>query len=265
VLKLIYQQWSGLFVPLMLVALACAPVEILAHKERHPIASRIRGAGYMAIFVFGLTVSLIGAQWLIRYLGIKPLFRIDLTSLSGGGLALLMTVVPYFIFDGCYYWFHRLQHCVPLLWRFHSVHHAIEELNATNCYHHWTEGFLRVSLVILPLSLLIQLRLPEIPALATEVAALTFILNSWAMFVHSSAVISLGPFERVFVSPQFHRVHHSLDDYHHNRNFAGLFPIFDMIFGTACFPKPDETINIGLPDKHESITLWQYLFTLNRK
>jgi sterol desaturase/sphingolipid hydroxylase (fatty acid hydroxylase superfamily) len=45
-----------------------------------------------------------------------------------------------------------------------------------------------------------------------HLAVLGFILNSWAQFVHSSAVISLGPFERLFVSPRFHRVHHSVHE-----------------------------------------------------
>ena len=192
-LKAIYQHWWGLFVPLLVVALICAPGEILARKERHPIASRIRGVIFMAIFLLGVTVPLIGAQSLINYSGIKPLFTIDLTSFGGGALALLLTFVPFFIFDGCYYWFHRLQHAVPVLWRFHSVHHAIEELNATNCNHHWTEELLRVSLIIVPLNFLFRLLGPEVAALATEIAALSFILNSWSQFVHSSAVISLGP------------------------------------------------------------------------
>jgi sterol desaturase/sphingolipid hydroxylase (fatty acid hydroxylase superfamily) len=244
----------GIFLGFLAVAVACAPGKILAHKEPHPLANRIRGVIFWSIFLAAFSVALITARWLIDQAGIKPLCTINLTSVGGHfGAALLLSFVPFFILDGCYYWFHRLQHTVPLLWRFHSVHHSIEELNATNCHHHWTEGLLRVLFIMVPLILLIDLRVPEIPVL-------TAILGVWGQFVHSNARITLGPLEQVFVSPVFHRVHHSLDARHHNKNFASFFPIFDAVFGTAYFPKPDEVTRTGLLDKREPTTMRRYLF-----
>jgi sterol desaturase/sphingolipid hydroxylase (fatty acid hydroxylase superfamily) len=136
-----------------------------------------------------------------------------------------------------------------------AVHHAIEDLNATNCHHHWTEGLLRVALILVPLMLLIDLRVPEI-------AALSSIIGAWGQVVHSNTRMTLGPLERLFVSPRFHRIHHSLNEQHEHKNFSQLFPVFDMVFGTAYFPKEDEAIDTGLRDKRESTTLWQYLFAL---
>jgi sterol desaturase/sphingolipid hydroxylase (fatty acid hydroxylase superfamily) len=259
-LEIVY-QWRDLFLAVLTVALACAPGEILARKERHSVASRVRGAIFMAIYLGAYAASLVVAMSLINYFGVKPLVTIDLTSWRSVVLALLMTFVPFFLADGFYYWFHRLQHATPVLWRFHAAHHAIEDLNATNCYHHWTEGFLRISFVVVPVTLLFHLQAPQIAYLAL----VPFVLSAWGQFVHSSAPMTLGPLEHLFVSPQFHRAHHSLHEGHHHRNFSGVFPIFDIIFGTAYFPKPDEVIDIGLSDRNEAMTLGQYLFALKPK
>ena len=148
-----------------------------------------------------------------------------------------------------------------------SVHHASRNSTRQIAIITWTEGLLRVSLHYRPTELSLpsakgQRRRPS-PA---EIAALGFILGTRAQFVHSSAVISLGPFEPLLrQSAISSRPSLSVHEGHHHRNFAGLFPLFDIVFGTAYFPKSDETINIGLRDKYESMTLWQYLFALKEQ
>jgi sterol desaturase/sphingolipid hydroxylase (fatty acid hydroxylase superfamily) len=61
-------------------------------------------------------------------------------------LLLGFTVIPLlaaFVSDLFYYWFHRAQHALGLLWRFHAVHHSIEELNCFNEWHHVSEAATR--------------------------------------------------------------------------------------------------------------------------
>ena len=149
-----------------------------------------------------------------------------------------------------------------------SVHRAIEELNATNCnkVRTGTEGLLRVSLIIVPLNFLFRLQGPEAAALASRdsgprlhsqyMGAVRTLQRSHIAWAVRTTVASVHDFIASIIS-----VHEG----HHHRNFAGLFPLFDIVFGTAYFPKSDETINIGLRDKHESMTLWQYLFALKEK
>jgi sterol desaturase/sphingolipid hydroxylase (fatty acid hydroxylase superfamily) len=66
-------------------------------------------------------------------------------------------------------------------------------------------------------------------------------------FVHSNAKINLGWLGWVVVSPQFHRVHHSVDPAHADKNFAGVFSIFDYLFGTA-HPSRDAYPETGIDD-----------------
>lgn len=251
-----WQMLISLYAIALIAGLACLPLE---YARRHPWLSYVRGAAYWAIFLAVYVVVLMTAQATLRASGVRPLFTVDLSSLGAGLgsvanfiIAVGLAFVPAFLFDVAYYWLHRLQHAVPFLWRFHAVHHSIEELNAVNCSHHWTDGLLRVLLITVPMMLLISLRVPEILAIG-------IILGMWGQVVHANTSMSFGPFDRVFVSPRFHRVHHSLDKTHHDKNFAGVFPIIDMVFGTAHFPKAGETIKTGLADVHEPRSLIAYL------
>lgn len=251
-------QWLATFVLSMAIGGICLPSEMLVGK-RHSITGRLRAAVFWAIQIGVHVVVLELMQRALRGVGIGPLFVLDLSWLGAawGGIAQVavaasLSLLPGFVFDFAYYWFHRLQHAVPFLWRYHAVHHAIEELNATNCYHHWTEGLFRIPLMVLPLTLLLDLRVPEL-------AVITNIVGAWAQFVHADSRLDFGPFRWFVVSPRFHRVHHSLERGHFDRNFAGVFPIFDMVFGTAHFPKAGDTIETGLADRREARTIGSYL------
>lgn len=265
----VLSNWLEMMAIAMLVAAACAPAEMLVGPERHPLRSRLRGMLQWSIFLFGVALATWLVQLGIRRLGIGPLLNIDVSGVGEGwapalriSLASVLAFLPAFIIDLTYYWFHRLQHALPLLWRFHAVHHSIEELNTANCSHHWTEGFLRALLLTAPTTLLIGLNLPEIAVLSV---VLGVVIGTWGQFVHADSRVDFGPLRRVLVSPAFHRVHHSIDRRHFDKNFAGIFPIIDMVFGTAFFPSGNETIRTGLSEKHEPRTLGEYLISLRDK
>ena len=261
----IFSEWIGLWWTVVVWGMACAPGEMLFGRERHTITSRFRWAFFWSFTLFVQAVSVWALGQALPRIGLGPLFVLDFRetgenwhpALRTGFLA-VVTLAWSFVYDFSYYWFHRLQHAVPFLWRFHATHHSIEELNGMNCGHHWSEGFLRVPLLLLPLALLVDLRFQEVAIIAS-------IVGAWTQFVHANSTIDFGRLRWLFVSPRFHRVHHSTSSEHFNRNFAGVFPIIDVMFGTGKFPAEGETIEVGLTDKHEPRTIGEFLLVLRDK
>jgi sterol desaturase/sphingolipid hydroxylase (fatty acid hydroxylase superfamily) len=256
------QTWLASLAVVVFSAIGCAAIEYFAALEKQSFQNRVRALLFWSVFLAATAAIVVPVQALVRLVGIEPLFSLDLTTALTNqqwpllvlGYALL-PFAPYFLFDCLYYWFHRLQHALPFLWRFHAVHHSIEELNAANCYHHVSEGLFRLPFVVLPLMLVINLKVPD-------VVILTAVLSAWGQFVHSNTWVSFGSFDRLLASPRFHRVHHSLAPEHTDKNFASFFPIFDVLFGTAYFPRPAESIKTGLCNKREAKTLKQYIVAL---
>jgi sterol desaturase/sphingolipid hydroxylase (fatty acid hydroxylase superfamily) len=240
-------------------SLAGTLVELLVPGEKQSWGSRLRAIPRLVLYILlGVTIGEI-ARWGWRSLDVKPLIVADLRDAiksSQWWLVLLgYTVLPAlngFTTDFFYYWFHRLQHRQRMLWRVHAVHHSIEELNATNTYHHIFEEILRFPLVFVPLSLLIDLQTPTIIIYST--------LLTWAgHLTHANSKISYGWLRYVFAEPRYHRIHHSVETRHWNKNFAFLFPAWDLIFGTAYFPAHDEFPKTGLADKSEPASAIEYL------
>ena len=130
--------------------------------------------------------------------------------------------------DLFYYCGHRLAHQVPLLWRFHAVHHANKHLKATSALRaHPLECYVHV-LHIVPLFLVgfpVDALIPLMP----------FVML-YAMFIHADKNIALRPVSYLINSPAFHRWHHALDISSGTKNYAGLFPIYDKLFGTYYLP-----------------------------
>jgi sterol desaturase/sphingolipid hydroxylase (fatty acid hydroxylase superfamily) len=255
-------QWIVGFAAFVLSAAACTVFELLAAAEQQTWTSRIRATLFWSLFLAATSAIVLSAQALIHHVGMSPLVSLDLRSsietqnpLALVAVYVLLPFAPSLLFDCLYYWFHRLQHVVPILWRFHAVHHSIEELNAANCYHHATEALFRLPFILLPLMLLVELRVPDVFIVSAGIAA-------WGQFVHANTRISFGPLDYALASPRFHRVHHSLAKEHHDKNFASFFPLLDVLFGTAYFPRSDEVIRTGLSDRREPRTIGQYLLAL---
>ena len=152
------------------------------------------------------------------------------------------TLAFLFIMDFFYYWFHRAQHVLPVLWAQHKIHHSEFSLNITSGNrHHWLEEPLRVFLLWLPIGLIFQQK-------PVTIAWLWSAFLLWGYFIHMNLKLPLGPLTPVFGGPQVHRIHHSSLPEHTDRNFAAFFPIFDIVFGTYVKPEGDMYPPTGLHD-----------------
>lgn len=155
-----------------------------------------------------------------------PLF--SLTGVDGSierTAATFAAVGAYlFLTDVLLYWTHRAHHHVPILWKFHAVHHCSRDLDALHNYVHPVELLIRYLTIVLPLSLIIRLDWQFYPVFAFLV-----VQNQLS---HMNVPLNFGPFGLIFVDNRHHFIHHSSDPSHFNQNFAGIFTFTDRIFGT---------------------------------
>jgi sterol desaturase/sphingolipid hydroxylase (fatty acid hydroxylase superfamily) len=108
--------------------------------------------------------------------------------------------------------------------------------------HFLQEGW-RSFFSVFTLGLIVDLSLKE----AGEAAFYsTVFLIGLSMFYHSAIRVQLPWLDRILVTPQVHRIHHSVDAEYHNRNFADALPIFDIVFGTYYRPAREEFLATGL-------------------
>jgi sterol desaturase/sphingolipid hydroxylase (fatty acid hydroxylase superfamily) len=124
---------------------------------------------------------------------------------------------------------HRAAHEVPLLWRFHRVHHSIRELDwlAANHLHPLDETFTR-SVAVLPLYAMGFGR----PTLGAFIVVITL----QAIFIHANVRVNFGVLRWVIGTPLFHHWHHAREPQAYNSNYAGEFPALDALFGTLYLP-----------------------------
>jgi sterol desaturase/sphingolipid hydroxylase (fatty acid hydroxylase superfamily) len=139
-------------------------------------------------------------------------------------------VLGFLLFDLAAYWVHRWSHEVPFLWRFHMVHHSSQHLD-------WISGLrshpLDGALIGVPVAFLLGAGFtPQVAALP---AALLLILG---IFAHANVRWRWRPLQRIVQTPEMHHWHHADDPAAHNRNYTGLLPLWDMLFGTFYLP-PD--------------------------
>ncbi len=196
---------------------------------------------------------------IIRYFG-QPLLSADLDALVGtsaGGQMVrhwLLPFIPVLLGDFFYYWMHRAQHMFGPLWGEHKLHHMEYSLCAiTASRHHWLEPVVRIFFIDIPMAVLFKVVAGKGMFLAT-------LLAFWGFFIHANIRLRRGPLTRVFGGPQLHRLHHSLQPEHFDRNFAAFFPIWDIIFGTYCHPKLGEWPRTGMADGERVDTIWRGLW-----
>jgi sterol desaturase/sphingolipid hydroxylase (fatty acid hydroxylase superfamily) len=144
----------------------------------------------------------------------------------------------FVLYDFCYYWLHRLGHERTLLWAAHVAHHQSEEYNLSTALRQTSTGFLLGWLFYLPLFF------SGVPApVVVTVGSLNLIYQFW---VHTRHIGKLGWYEWLFVTPSNHRVHHAQNDLYVDRNYGGVFIIWDRLFGTFQEEREEEPCIYGI-------------------
>ena len=156
-------------------------------------------------------------------------------------LAILVAIV---LLDLIIFAQHRLFHAVPLLWRLHRMHHADLEIDVTTGFR-FHPGEIVLSMVI-KLGAVAVLGAPALGVMIFEI-----LLNATSLFNHSNIRLPAavdGRLRRILVTPDMHRVHHSIVARETNSNFGFNLPWWDRLFGTyrAQPAAGHEAMTIGL-------------------
>jgi alkylglycerol monooxygenase len=134
-----------------------------------------------------------------------------------------MWVTAFVLYDFCYYWKHRFGHEMNILWAAHVVHHSSEEYNLTTALRQSGSSFFSW-IFYLPMAIL-----GFDPIMLITVGSLNLIYQFW---VHTRHIPKLGWYEWVFVTPSNHRVHHAQNQIYIDRNYGGVFILWDRLFGS---------------------------------
>lgn len=204
---------------------------------------RILSVGFAQDTVWLVITAVLRATVLVTYVALLSGFiRAHFGFLivrSIGRLPVAVRVVWGIVLFDLLSWIqHWLHHKVPVLWQFHTVHHSQRELNMfTNLRYHAVEYFVKQTIFVAPLAFL-SVNTPKIVYIS-----LFFMWYSRAY--HANVRTNLGPLRYVFVTPQSHRVHHSREARHLDKNFAVVFSFWDRLFGTQ-YAGYDEYPETGL-------------------
>jgi sterol desaturase/sphingolipid hydroxylase (fatty acid hydroxylase superfamily) len=200
-----------------------------------------------------------------------PCSAVIIARMGGGGLISIRTdgwwylpsLIGFILVGDLYrYSVHRLQHKVPFLWSMHSFHHSANALTLiTGARHLWLEkAVLDAFFPLFPI-------LFSVPTdMAMVIGAFYFLPDGCA---HLNIRFPMGWAITWINNPQWHRIHHSVLPQHQNKNFASALPLWDIVFGTAWIPRPDEYPPTGLAPSEtvgviDSI-IWPFRHVLRRR
>jgi sterol desaturase/sphingolipid hydroxylase (fatty acid hydroxylase superfamily) len=228
-------------------------LEIALPRQSYSLRSRLRGVLFWTVYIPTSAVVVSGLADLWTGLGVKPLVTLAFTqwfAWAGVFKGVLAALAVILVIDFVGYWFHRIQH--RALWRFHAVHHAIEEMHAVGSYDHPADIIFGFALVAVPLSLI-----PFGPG--DQPVVLQLLLALQLKFIHSPVRLNFGPLRHVFVDNNYHRIHHSAEPQHVGTNYGTITSVWDRVFGTAYFPAKEEWPQTGLAEVGEPRSLRAFL------
>lgn len=216
--------------------IALIVVELLADRWRGQRNYRVADAiNSLSTGVLSTTTGLLtkGVGLLTYAFALKHLALIELPAHSAW-----TWVFAFVFYDFCYYWLHRMGHERNILWAAHSVHHQSEDYNLSTALRQTSTGFLLSWIFYLPLAVL------GVPLVVfISVASLNLLYQFW---VHTRHVPKLGWFEWFFVTPSNHRAHHAQNALYMDRNYGGVFILWDRLFGTFQEEDDNEPVIFGV-------------------
>jgi sterol desaturase/sphingolipid hydroxylase (fatty acid hydroxylase superfamily) len=172
------------------------------------------------------------------------------TGHSGFGLAQLAAIpsvlrplLAFLLMDLTFYWWHRANHRIPLLWRFHNVHHLDPDMDVSTAFRfHFGE-----------LAFSSAFRVAQIGLIGPSLGSYLFyeaVFQAGTLFQHSNLRLPIGSerlLVRLLVTPRMHGIHHSQVPGETNSNYATLFSFWDRLHRTLRLNIPQGEIDIGIP------------------
>jgi sterol desaturase/sphingolipid hydroxylase (fatty acid hydroxylase superfamily) len=164
-------------------------------------------------------------------------------------------VLAFLLMDLSFYYWHLLNHRVPVLWRFHNVHHMDPDLDVTTALRfHFGELALSAGFRV------VQILLIGIAPWTYAVYEVVFQANT--LFHHSNVRLPIGlerPLNKLLVTPRMHGIHHSQVEREANSNYGVVFPWWDRLHRTLGLNVPQSAITIGVPAyaEPEDNRLWR--------
>lgn len=236
----------------VVVAALLTAFELLNPRQRQSLRQRAIGMVFWAISIPLSAVLMAAFSALIATCDLRPLVTLPMfraVAWTGPLAAVLGVILAAIVNDFFFYWHHRIQH--RWLWRFHAVHHSVRDMSAVNSYHHISETVIGLILLTIPTTFILADPGPALPF-----AGLVLWLH--IVWIHSPTRFDFGPFRAVFCDNRFHRIHHSLEERHFDKNFGAFTTLWDRLFGTAYFPARDEWPATGLAevDQPRSFREW---------
>jgi sterol desaturase/sphingolipid hydroxylase (fatty acid hydroxylase superfamily) len=187
----------------------------------------------MAVF-FTLDPIMDQVAGLLRMEGVHP-FNLD--GLFRGAHPVAVFLLYLVVLDFFDYWYHRLQHQVHWWWALHSLHHSQQDMNLwSDNRNHLLDDLLRdIYMAVIALA---------IGVAPTQFVLLVSVSRALQSLQHANIRLHFGRVgDRLLASPRYHRLHHAIGTGHESAgqgtlggcNFAVLFPVWDILFGTADF------------------------------
>lgn len=232
--------------------IACIALEHVGPLERYSIRSRIPGLLMNGV---GTALSIVLVMPLVALwngIGVAPAVTVPLwqwlepLGVGGAAIQFLLLII---MADFLAYWRHRAEHA--FFWPIHAVHHSPRELHAANSIGHPLQALFSLLFITVPMSL-IQMSGPMVPAAIAAIVAML------AYYIHSPIELHFGRLRRVLVDNRYHRIHHSIEERHFDKNFGICFSVWDYMFGTAYEPG-DEWPRVGLVDRLPPTTVREFL------
>ena len=238
-------QGKGAFLLLLLITI---PIALTAERMIPAIpGQQIFSASFVQDSIWFIIVKAFGVTVLASYvLVLESFYSSHLAFLSVHWLdelpeitLLLWGVLLIDFLD----WFHHwVRHQVPWLWQFHVIHHSQRNLNLfTDSRYHVLEYIVSETIRIIPLL-----------ALGVEATSIVYVVM-FKLFLtrmyHANIKTNLGPLRYILVTPQSHRIHHSNEPHHRDKNFGVLLSIWDRLFGTQ-YPGYEEYPETGVEDEN---------------
>jgi sterol desaturase/sphingolipid hydroxylase (fatty acid hydroxylase superfamily) len=229
-----YPDVVSLSVPLFVAAIV---VELLfiklkgrggRYETRDALTSLLMGAGNVAIGIaLGFVVwGFFGWLWQYRVLDL--------------GTSVWVVVLAFVLDDLRYYWVHRFGHRVRWVWASHVNHHSSQHYNLTTALRQTWTGHLTMMMVMSAPMILLGFH----PAMILFVGGVNLIYQFW---IHTEAITRMPVwFEAVMNTPSHHRVHHGRNARYLDANYAGVFIIWDKMFGTFVPETDAEKVEYGL-------------------